>query len=87
MKGLGSYLSSEVSNLGGSLSGGFARGLDHLLWRFEQGPGLYPQGLRQALDVGQGDVPAAALYGRDVGAVEFAFVGKTLLGPTFFYTQ
>ncbi len=87
MKGLGSYLLSAGSNLGGGLSDGLARWLDRLLWGFEQGPGLYPQGLRQALDVGQGDVPAAALYGRDVGAVEFAFVGKTLLGPTFFYTQ
>ena len=87
MKGLGSYLSSEGSNLGGILSGGFARGLDRLLWRFEQCPGLHAQGLRQALDVGQGDVPAAALYGRDVGAVEFTLVGQALLGPAFFYTQ
>jgi len=87
MKGRGSYLSAKVSNLGGRLSGGFARGLDRLLWRFEQCPGLYPQGLRQALDVGQGDVPAAALNRRDIGAVEFALVGQALLGPTFFYTQ
>lgn len=87
MKGLGSYLLSAGSNLGGGLSGGFARRLDRLLWRFEQCPGLHAQGLRQALDVGQGDVPSAALYGRDVGAVEFALVGQALLGPTFFYTQ
>ena len=87
MKGLVPSLAIASSRFGGSLSGGFARRLDRLLWRFEQCPGLHAQGLRQALDVGQGDVPSAALYGRDVGAVEFAFVGKTLLGPTFFYTQ
>ncbi|KQO14522.1 hypothetical protein ASF11_12845 [Acidovorax sp. Leaf76] len=75
------------SNLGSRLSGGFARGLGRLLWRFEQGPRLHAQGLCEALDVGQGDIPAAALYGRDVGAVEFALVGQALLGPAFFYTQ
>lgn len=67
--------SDAGSSFGGGLSGGFACGLDRLLWGFEQGPGLYPQGLCQALDVGQGDVPAAALNRRDVGAVEFALVG------------
>ena len=87
MKVLVTSLSIAGSNLGGGFSGGLARGLDRLLWGFEQGPGLYPQGLCQALDVGQGDVPAAALYGRDVGAVEFALVGQALLGPAFFYTQ
>lgn len=79
--------STAGSNLGEGLSGGFARGLDRLLWGFEQGPGLHAQGLGNAFDVGQGDVPAAALYGRDVGAVEFALVGQALLGPAFFYTQ
>lgn len=49
------------SSFGGGLSGSFACGLDRLLWGFEQGPGLNAQGLCQALDVGQGDVPAAAL--------------------------
>lgn len=80
-------LSTAGSNLGGGFSGGFARGFEGLLWWFEQSPGLNTQGLSQALDVGQGDVPAAALYGRDVGAVEFALVGQALLGPAFFYTQ
>lgn len=79
--------STAGSNLGEGLSGDFACGLDRLLWRFEQGPGLHAKGLGDALDVGQGDVPAAALYGRDVGAVEFALVGQALLGPAFFYTQ
>lgn len=79
--------STAVSSLDRGFSGGFAGGLERLLWGFEQGPGLYPQGLCQALDIGQGDVPAAALYGRDVGAVEFALVGQALLGPAFFYTQ
>lgn len=87
MKGLVPSLAIAGSRFGGSLSGGFARRLDRLLWRFEQCPGLHAQGLRQALDVGQGDVPSAALYGRDVGAVEFALVSQTLLGPAFFYTQ
>lgn len=87
MKGLVPSLSTAGSNLGGGLPGGFAWRLDRLLWGFEQGPGLYPQGLRQALDVGQGDVPAAALNRRDIGAVEFALVSQALLGPTFFYTQ
>lgn len=79
--------STAGSNLGGGLSGGFACGLDRLLWGFEQGPGLHAQGLGDALDVGQGDVPAAALNRRDIGAVEFALVGQALLGPAFFYTQ
>ena len=87
MKGLLPSLATAGSNLGGCLPGGIARRLDRLLWGFEQGPGLDSQGLCQALDVGQGDVPAAAFYGRDVGAVEFAFVGQALLGPAFFYTQ
>lgn len=87
MKGLFTSLSIAGSNLGGGFSGDFAGGLDRLLWGFEQGPGLHVQGLCQALDVGQGDVPAAALYGRDVGAVEFALVGQALLGPTLFHTQ
>lgn len=75
------------SSFGGGLSGDFACGLDRLLWGFEQGPRLHAQGLGDALDVGQGDVPAAALNRRDIGAVEFALVGQALLGPTFFYTQ
>ena len=75
MKGLVPLGSAAGSRFGGGLSGGFACGLDRLLWGFEQGPGLHVQGLCQALDVGQGDIPAAALYGRDVGAVEFALVG------------
>ena len=79
--------STAGSNLGAGLSGDLACGLDRLLWGFEQGPGLNAQGLRQAFDVGQGDVPAAALNRRDVGAVEFALVGQALLGPAFFYTQ
>ena len=79
--------STAGSNLGGCLPGGFARGLDRLLWGFEQGPGLDSKGLCQALDVGQGDVPAAALNRRDVGAIEFALMGQALLGPAFFYTQ
>lgn len=80
-------LSTAGSNLGEGFSGGLTRGPDGLLWGFEQGPGLHAQGLGDALDVGQGDVPATALYGRDVGAVEFALVGQALLGPAFFYTQ
>ena len=87
MKVLVPSLSTAGSDLGGGFSGGLARGLDRLLWGFEQGPGLYTQSLSQALDVGQGDVPAAALNRRDIGAVEFALVGQALLGPTFFYTQ
>ena len=87
MKGLGSYLLTAGSRFGGSLSGSFARGLDRLLRGFEQGPGLYTQSLSQALDVGQGDVPAAALNRRDIGAVEFALVSQALLRPAFFYTQ
>jgi len=87
MKEVIPYLSTAGSNLGEGFSGGLARGLDGLLWGFEQGPGLDPKSLCQALDVGQGDVPAAALYGRDVGAVEFTLVGQALLGPAFFYTQ
>ena len=87
MKGQVPSLAIAGSRFGGSLSGGFARGLDRLLWRFEQCPGLHAQGLRQALDVGQGDVPAAALNRRDIGAVEFALVSQALLGPTFFYPQ
>lgn len=87
MKGLDSYLSAAGSNLGEGLSGSFACGLGRLLWGFEQGPGLHAQGLGDALNVGQGDVPAAALYGRDVGAVQFALMGQALLGPAFFYTQ
>lgn len=87
MKGLVPYLSIAGSNLGGGLSGDFASRLDRLLWGFEQGPGLHAQGLRQALDVGQGDVPAAAFNRRDVGAVQVALVGQALLGPAFFYTQ
>lgn len=87
MKVLVTSLSIAGSNLGGGFSGGLARGLDRLLWGFEQGPGLHAQGLCQAFDVGEGDVPAAALYGRDVGAIQFAFVGQALLGPAFFYTQ
>ena len=79
--------STAVSSFDGGFSGGFAGGLDRLLRGFEQGPGLYPQGLCQALDVGQGDVPAAALDRRDVGAIEVALVGQALLGPPFFYTQ
>ena len=79
--------STAGSSFGRGLSGSFACGLGRLLWGFEQGPGLYTQSLSQALDVGQGDVPAAALYGRDVGAIQFAFVGQALLGPAFFYTQ
>ena len=79
------------STAGSSLGCGLAHGLpcrfEGLFWRFEQGPGLHAQGLRQALDVGQGDVPATALNRRDVDAVEFAFVGQALLGPAFFYTQ
>lgn len=67
--------------------GGFASRFEGLFWGFEQGPGLDPQGLRQALDVGQGDVPAAAFNRRDVGAVQVALVGQALLGPAFFYTQ
>lgn len=87
MKVLAPSLATAGSNLGGGLPGGFARGIDRLIRGFEQGPGLHAQGLCQALDVGQGDVPSAALYGRDVGAVEFALVGQALLGPAFFYTQ
>ena len=75
------------SSFGGGLSGSFACGLDRLLWGFEQGPGLHAQGLSQALDVGQGDVPAAALNRRDIGAVQVALVSQALLGPAFFYTQ
>lgn len=79
------------STAGSSLGCGLAHGLpcrfEGLFWGFEQGPGLHAQSLGDALDVGQGDVPAAALYGRDVGTVEFAFVGQALLGPAFFYTQ
>ena len=75
------------SSFGGDLSGSFACGLDRLIWGFEQGPGLNAQGLRQAFDVGQGDVPAAALNRRDIGAVEFALVSQALLGPAFFYPQ
>ena len=80
-------LSTAGSSLDGGFSGDLACGLDRLLWRFEKGPGLHAQGLRQALDVGQGDVPPAALNRRDIGAVEFALVGQALLGPAFFYTQ
>lgn len=87
MKELVPLRSAACSSFGGGLSGGFACGLDRLLWRFEQCPGLHAQGLRQALDVGQGDVPAAALNRRDIGAVEFALVSQALLGPAFFYTQ
>lgn len=87
MKGLGPLRKPAVSSLDEGFSNGFAGGLDRLLWGFEQGPGLHAQGLCQALDVGQGDVPAAALYGRDVGAVEFALVSQALLGPTPFHTQ
>lgn len=87
MKVLVPALSTAGSNLGRGFSGGFASWFEGLFWGFEQGPRLDPQGLCQAFDVGQGDVPAAALYGRDVGAVEFAFVGQALLGPAFFYTQ
>ena len=87
MKELVPLRSAAGSSFGGGLSGSFACGLDCLLWGFEQSPGLHAQGLGDALDVGQGDVPAAALYGRDVGAVEFALVGQALLGPAFFYTQ
>jgi len=87
MKGLVPLRTTAGSRLGGGFSGGFACGLGRLLWGFEQGPGLHAQGLCQALDVGQGDVPAAALYGRDVGAVQVALVGQALLRPTFFYTQ
>lgn len=87
MKVLAPSLSIAGSNLGGGFSGGFARGFEGLLWRFEQGPGLHAQGLGDAFDVGQGDVPAAALNRRDVGAVEFALVSQTFLGPAFFYTQ
>ena len=53
--------SAAVSSLDGGFSGDFAGGLDRMLWGFEQGPGLNAQRLRQSLDVGQGDVPAAAL--------------------------
>ena len=87
MKGLFTSLSIAGSNLGGGFSGDFACGLDRLLWGFEQGPGLHAQGLGQALNVGQGDVPAAALYSRDISAVQFALVGQALLGPAFCYTQ
>lgn len=59
------------SSFGGDLSGSFACGLDRLIWGFEQVQAQRPC-LRQAFDVGQGDVPAAALNRRDVGAVEFA---------------
>lgn len=41
----------------------------------------------QALDVGQRDVPLAALDGRHVGAVEVALVGQALLGPLFLHAQ
>ena len=87
MKVLVPAVSTAGSNLGGGFSGGFARVFEGLLWRFEQGPRLHAQGLGDALDVGQGDVPAAALNRRDVGAVQFALVGQALLGPAFFYTQ
>lgn len=87
MKVLVPPLSAAGLSLGGGFSGGLAYGLDRLLWRFEQGPGLHAQGLGNAFDVGQGDVPAAALYGRDIGAVQVALVGQALLGPPFFYTQ
>lgn len=87
MKGPVPLGSAASSRFGRGLSGDFACGLDRLLRGFEQGPGLHAQSLGDALDVGQGDVPAAALYGRDVGTVEFAFVGQALLGPAFFYTQ
>lgn len=80
-----------LSTAGSSLGCGLAHGLpcrfEGLFWRFEQGPGLHAQGLGDALDVGQGDVPAAALNRRDVGAVQLALVGQALLGPAFFYTQ
>ena len=87
MKVLVPSLLAAGSNLGSRLSDGFACGLDRLLWGFEQGPWLDPQSLCQALDVGQGDVPAAAFNRRDVGAVQVALVGQALLGPAFFYTQ
>ena len=87
MKELVPLRSAAGSRFGGGLSGSFACGLDRLLWGFEQGPGLDSKGLCQALDVGQGDVPAAALNRRDVGAIEFALMGQALLGPAFFYTQ
>lgn len=87
MKELVPLRSASGSSFGGGLSGDFACGLDRLLWGFEQGPGLHAQGLGDAFDVGQGDVPAAALYGRDVGAVQFALMGQALLRPAFFYTQ
>ena len=87
MKVLLPSLSIAGSNLGGGFSGGFACGLDRLLRGFEQGPGLHAQSLGDAFDVSQGNVPAAALNSRDVGAVQFAFVGQALLGPAFFYTQ
>ena len=87
MKVLVTSHSIAGSNLGGGFSGDLACGLDRFVWGFEQGPGLHAQGLGDALDVGQGDVPAAALNRRDIGAVEFALVGQALLGPAFFYTQ
>ena len=87
MKRLVLLRSTAGSSFGRGLSGSFACGPGRLLWGFEQGPGLYTQSLSQALDVGQGDVPAAALNRRDIGAVEFALVGQALLGPAFFYTQ
>ncbi len=87
MKDVIPSLSTAGSNLGCWLAHGLPCRFEGLFWRFEQGPGLHAQGLCQALDVGQGDVPAAALNRRDVGAVEFALVGQALLGPAFFYTQ
>lgn len=87
MKELVPLRSASGSSFGGGSSGSFACGFGRLLWEFEQGPGLHTQGLGQALNVGQGDVPAAALNRRDVGAVQVALMGQALLGPTFFYTQ
>lgn len=87
MKRLVLLRSTAGSSLGGGFSGGFARGFEGLLWRFEQGPRLHVQGLGDALDVSQGDIPAAALNRRDIGAVQLALVGQALLGPAFFYTQ
>ena len=64
-----------------------ALGRRRRLWRPEQFPRSDTQNMGQALDVGERDVPPAALDGRHVGAVQFALVGQALLGPLFLHTQ